>query len=208
MSLNISASSKDFEIHPAGVYAARCTRLIDLGTQDSEYMGQKKRAKKVMVAFETTQLMTEGDFAGQPFLVSNRYTASLHENAALRKALKSWRGRDFTAVELDRFDMKTILGKPCMLNVVHNIEGEKTYANIDSIMPLPAGMPPPKAAVTIHFDVDEPDMEVFGKLSKGMQETISRSPEFQLYQKGASYAQDESASGSGPSIPDDSDIPF
>ena len=56
--------------------------------------------------------------------------------------------------------------------------------------------------------VDEPDREVFGKLSKGMQETISRSPEFQSHQKGGTYAEDESASGSGPSFPDDSDIPF
>lgn len=209
MSLKISASGgTDFEIHPAGVVAARCIRLIELGTQESEYLGQKKRAKKVMLAFETSAMMTEGEFSGKPFLMTTRYTASLHEKAALRKILKGWRGRDFTDIELDGFDLKNVLGKNCMINVVHNDSGDKTYANIDSIMPLPAGMIAPKVNPLVHFDLDEFDKDVFGALSKSLQETISKSPEYIKLTKGEAYGEDATASGAAGIADLDSDIPF
>lgn len=203
MSLTISAGSgKDFEIHPVGMFAARCTRVIDLGTQDSEYLGQKKRGKKVMIAFETTELMTEGEFEGRPFLMTNRYTASLHEKAALRKILVGWRSREFTEDELKAFDLKNILGKVCLLNIVHNKQKDgKVFANIASVNPLPAGMPPPKAGPTISFTIADADMTIYSALSKNVQETIAKSPEWQERGK---------VKVSEPAVDDldDSDIPF
>lgn len=205
MSLKISGE-REYEIHPAGAVAARCIRLVELGTQESEYLGQSKKAKKVMLAFETTALITEGEFSGQPFLMTTRYTASLHEKAALRKILKGWRGRDFNDTELEGFDLKNVLGKNCLMNVVHNTANGKTYANIDSVMPLPAGMTAPKVNPLVHFDLDDFNQEVFDSLSKGLQEVIAKSPEYKRLQ----YGEAETASGAAaPSMPDlDDDIPF
>src|SRR4051812_45284681 len=95
-SLIVSGNTgKDFTIHPAGVTAARCTRIIDLGTQDGEYKGKAKKIHKIMFAFESAVLMgdDEGEYAGKPFLITTRYTASLGEKALMRKDLESWRGR-------------------------------------------------------------------------------------------------------------------
>ena len=71
----------------------------------------------------------------------SRYTLSLHENAALRRDLQSWRGRAFTETELAGFDLKTVLGVPCMITLVHSPDGK--YANIQAVAGLPKGMEAP-----------------------------------------------------------------
>ena len=74
-------------------------------------------------------------------LISKTYTASMHEKAALSKDLESWRGRAFTDEERDGFDLKKVLGQPCLLNVIHENKGGTVYANIASVSPVPKGMP-------------------------------------------------------------------
>ena len=77
---------------------------------------------------------------GKPFLIKKDYRASLHEKAGLRKDLEAWRGRPFTNVELQGFDLENVVGAPCMLNVIHK-QGSKggTFSNIAGIMPLAKG---------------------------------------------------------------------
>jgi hypothetical protein len=41
--------------------------------------------------------------------------------------------------------LKNIVGKPCLLNIIHNTPAEVTYANISTITPLMDGMEPSKA---------------------------------------------------------------
>lgn len=76
---------------PAGSYLARCVRLIDLGTQTTDYQGETKTARKVLLAFEILDDETRRD-DGQPFVLSKRYTASLHEKsrATQRPRLMAW----------------------------------------------------------------------------------------------------------------------
>jgi hypothetical protein len=76
---------------------------------------------------------------GQPFTVSQKYTASLHEKSRLRHDLESWRGRKFTTEELKGFDVENVLGANCQINVVHATKEGKTYANIASIVPQAKG---------------------------------------------------------------------
>ena len=45
---------------------------------------------------------------GRRFDVARVYTLCLHERAALRKDLESWRGRKFTEQELDGFDLEKL----------------------------------------------------------------------------------------------------
>lgn len=215
MSLVLSSkgTSPDFQPHPVGMTIARCIRLIDLGTQESNYMGQRKKVAKVRLVFESATLMDEGEMAGKPFLVSNTYTASLHEKSTLRKNLESWRGRKFTAEELEGFDLKNILGKPCMLNLIHEEREGKQYANVSSISPLMASMTAPKAVnplVYLSLDPEHFDENVFNSLSDKLKETIKKSPEYAAIY-GKSYAEEEAKSAGAKQIPsgiDDDDIPF
>ncbi|WP_349814402.1 phage replication initiation protein, NGO0469 family, partial [Neisseria gonorrhoeae] len=84
-------------------------------TQLVEYQNEQKRQHKILVQWE---IDPEGDPEmlmpdGRPYLISRRYTASLHSKSQLATDLKSWRGRDFTPEERDNFDLRNILGKPC-----------------------------------------------------------------------------------------------
>ena len=117
MGLTVSEGAGSFELAPAGTHIARCYSIIDLGSQVSEYQGEKKTARKVLLRWE---LLGDDRMAdGRPFIVAKRYTASLHEKAQLRKDLAGWRGRDFTPEELKGFELQKVLGHHCMINVIH-----------------------------------------------------------------------------------------
>lgn len=175
------SGSTSFEQPPTGSHAARCIAIIDLGTQRTTYEGEAQIKRQVIVRWELpTELITTGDFAGKPFTVSKFYTASLHEKAGLRKDLASWRGRDFTAEELKGFDLKSVLGKACMLAVGMS---EKGKAKVTSVMGLPKGMVVPNQVTpSFHFSLDANEFkdEHFEALSKGFKEMVVASPEYQM----------------------------
>ena len=83
--------------------------------------------------FETKSLREDG----KPHLVWSRgFTPSLHEKAALRLFLKQWFGRDVSAEEQNEFDTELLVGKPCLVTIVHNAGNNgETYANIGLIRP-------------------------------------------------------------------------
>lgn len=146
MGLTVTKTGGDFEIAPQGAFAARCCQVIDLGIVQSKG-AYPKRQHEIRLAFQ----LSEKDLEGNPHLISQHFTASLSERAHLYKLLVSWRGRAFTAQELEGFDLKNVAGKPCLINVVHKQSGDgtRTYANIASISPLPKGMPDPDPVVEL-----------------------------------------------------------
>jgi hypothetical protein len=175
----------DWEITPAGNHAAICYRFIDLGTHLEDYMGTKNLKRKVLMTWELpTELMTTGEYAGKPFQVGSRYTWSMSEKATLRKHLEAWRGRAFTDDDFagpKRFNIKNVLGKACLINVVHKTNGEKTYANIGGIGPMPKGMPIPNGVnPLVYFSLERPlfDNAVLEGLSDRLKETIKGTPEY------------------------------
>ena len=126
----VAETSGSYELAPVGVYSAVCVRLINMGMQETSY-GLKHQ---VHLAFEIDEKMEDG----RPFLMMQNYTMSLNEKARLRLDLQAWRGRAFSAEELKGFDLKSVLGKPLQVSVVHSADGQ--YANIGSMMPLGRGM--------------------------------------------------------------------
>lgn len=165
---------------PAGTYQARCIRLIDMGTQTTDYQGETKTARKVLMGFEILDTEVRRD-DGQPHVISKRFTASLHEKAALRKVLASWRGRDFTPDELKAFDLAGVLGKTCLIALVDNSKDGKTYTNIAAIMAAPKGTKAPEGTCNeplMHWDMAAPDWTVFAALPARVVEQIEASPEF------------------------------
>lgn len=165
----------DFELAPEGSFIARCYRIIDLGTQDTEYNGERRRQQKVILTFELLDpnaLMKDG----RPFSVSKRYTNSLNEKSQLRKDLQAWRGKRFTDEELEGFDLTKVIGAYCHVQIVHT-EGANPYANIDAIMST-RERPEPFNDTAV-FDLSDPDMKLFESLSDKLKETIQLSEEWQ-----------------------------
>jgi hypothetical protein len=197
MSFFVEDNGGEFERAPSGMHLARCYRVVDLGTQKSEYMGQVKYLHKIMLAWELHVRDDSGASLmmrdGRPFSIFKNYTLSWSEKANLRLDLQSWRGKPFSQEEMRRFDLKNILGAWCMINVIER-QGQngKTYSNVDGITPVPAmikssGLPQPVNKNEL-FNIATPDMEMFNGFSAGLKKKIESSPEWQkLSQKDTPY---------------------
>ncbi len=172
-----STTASSYEPPPTGAQIARCLKVIDLGTQTSEFDGKAKHQRKVLLTWE----LVEQDSTGKPFQISRRFGCSLHEKASLRGFLEAWRGRPFTPTELQGFDLGKLPGAPCLLNLIEVERNGKRYCNIASISPLPKGMTaPPMVGSPVIFDIDADDAPVILEtFSDGLQEAITASPEWQ-----------------------------
>jgi len=128
---------------PAGTHHAVCYGVWDLGQQKSTWNGVTAPKHKCVIAWEIdVAINMEGNkFHGKRYVVSKQYTVSLGSKANLYKDLTSWRGIAFTKEELEGFDIETVVGANCFLQVIHTEGGEKTYANVETVMNVPAGTP-------------------------------------------------------------------
>jgi len=205
----------DFTPVPQGMHLARCYRIVDLGTQETTYLGTVKHLPKVMLQFEVHGEDEDGNAIvtakGEPMSISKNFTLSLAEKATLRKDLQTWRGREFTADELRGFELKNVLGAWAMVSVIKAMGNNgKEYTNIAAIMSVPqavkkAGMPKHHNELKM-FSIDEPDMALFDSFSNGLKEKIQKSPEWQA-RGGTRTSTLSTASSSGFDDMDD-DIPF
>lgn len=161
-------SSSDYKNVSTGTHPAVCSMLVDLGLQQSTFNGEIKTQHKIYMRFDVPGERSDDD---KPLSVGTTVTASLHKKGNLRGMLESWRGRAFTEAELQKFDISTVLGKPCMLNVLEEQKGDKTYANIKAIMALPKGLPvPPLEGKTVLY-TGQP--EVLATLPEWLQKKIA-----------------------------------
>lgn len=177
MSLTATAKSSTVSTPaPSGNHVARCVRVIDLGLQTSTGQFGTKIQHKIMLTWELpTELHVFKEENGpEPFMVSSEYTLGLNEKANLRKDLESWRGRPFTADELDGFNVDKLLGVPCLLNVVHKVAANKNvYANVKGITPLPKGFAcPPVINPIVKYEIEMGQNDIFQKLPEWIRNKI------------------------------------
>ena len=213
-----SGGSREFKTVPAGTHLARLYRIVDLGTQTSQFDGgEVKVQRKVMFGWEIhgeaddgTPLLTD---EGKPMAVFKNYTLSWNEAATLRKDLQGWRGTPWTDKEAARFDLKNVLGQWCMLNIIHkpgNKDG-KIFANVASISSVPGflkkqGLPEGHNELQL-FRLGDPDWELFETFSKGLKAKIESSPEYKaLANTGSSGNGKKSLASMDNDL--DNDIPF
>lgn len=213
MSLIAKGEGSSFIPVPTGMHLARCYRIVDLGTQESTYMGNVKQLHKMMMQFEVHGEDAQGNLTvtskGEPMTVSKNYTVTLSDKSNLRKDLQTWRGKDFTAEELRGFEVKNVLGQWAMISVVETENNGQTYTNIANINPVPAtikknGLPEGKNPLKV-FQIDEPDMELFDTFSENLQNKIRKSPEWERLH-GSVQDQGNGATGSFDDMSDD--MPF
>ena len=178
MSIIATTSSSDkFVGVSTGVHKARCVRMIDLGTQRSEYQGEVSWKRQILVSWEVPSELSN---SGEPLLISKFYTLSLHEKSNLGKDLTAWRGRAFTELEKQQFDITALLGVPCMLNIVESRNGN---TKVGSVMPLPKNDTlEPQFHENLQFSIDDFENgsnEAFMALSEGIRNIILRSKELE-----------------------------
>jgi hypothetical protein len=160
-----------------GVHLAVCIGVFDLGTQYNKIFD--KEAHQVLIMWEIPDERIKIDEKDLPLAISKKYTLSLHEKAQLRKDLESWRGKAFPAETLkEGFDLKKILGKTCQLQIIHNENNGKTYANIAGIMALPKGTSSLEPENPLKFySIDQ--KEIPEDIPDWIKELIKNSKEFQ-----------------------------
>jgi hypothetical protein len=111
-----------------------------------------------------------------PMSIGRSFTASMNQKANLRKFVESWFGKPFADDDVAAdFDFKLLLGRRCLLNVVHNLKGERTYANIQTATPLPKGMVSEEKQhnPSLFYSLDEPDGKTFAALPEWLQKRIN-----------------------------------
>lgn len=181
----------------AGIHHAICTAVYDLGIQFNERFNTKKH--EILIQWELPeqriQIETDEGTKDMPRATSKRYTLSLHEKANLRKDLETWRGKAFTAKELEGFDILVLLGINCQIQIIHNVKGNKTYANVSAILPLSPGTESLKPENPLRSFSFEDDKEIPEGTPDWIKEIIDA-------------AITPEAAPEPPPIEDDSSIPF
>lgn len=181
MSLIVSAASGgNFEPRKpieAGAYAAVCDMVVDLGVQPSPG-GQFAPKRTVVLRFQIPEIRVEitkdGETKSLPAVISRTVGLSLNEKSTLYALLTSWRGKQFTPEELKAFDLGKIAGKPAFINITHSVKGDRTFANLTSIMPLPKSIPAPVLeGEPLVYSTDASDPATFDKLPGWMADKIA-----------------------------------
>lgn len=197
MSLILRDNSNGMELIPEGTYAGVCNMIVDNGTSFDEKWA--KNTRRVTLFFEVAYEDERGnDKRGER---CKSYNFSFNEKSSLRKDLEQWRGRRFTAQDLEGFDLRNILGVPCMIQVVHSEDSQgRTQAVIGGILSMPKGMPAIKPSKqTWVFDVEDSDLQDMDTLPEWLQDRIKRSVEYK--QRTGATGATGTAVTSAPSTP-------
>lgn len=194
MALNASKikSKQNFErpepLEP-GVYPARVVQILSLGLQPQrEYKGQEKPpAYEIYVTYEFADEFMKDKETGEELKDKPRWlseTLPLHSlDSDLAKSTKRYLALD--PEQEFGGDWAKLAGTPCMVTVINNRskkDPDIVYDNIASISTMRAKeasrmgdlVNPPKV-----FDIDDPDMEVFGSLPEWLQEKMKENLEFE-----------------------------
>jgi hypothetical protein len=108
----------DKPLPPAGDdQSAVLVALVDLGTQRNDYEGKAAWARKLFFVWELVETKERA-------LPWKDFTFSLHENALLRKFVDAWRSKPLEDGE--DFDINVLVGKACLLSIVHKPNKDKT----------------------------------------------------------------------------------
>ena len=171
------------ELIPTGNYPARIYEIIELGTVDSQWMGEPKKTHKIRIGFElpTEKRVFDETKGEQPMVISKEMALSFGDLAGLRKIIEAVEGRKITDAEAVNYDVLEILGKPLLVTVSHSEPNEQgiVYANATTFSPLIKGL-------TVEPLINKPrvltyenwDENVYNSLPEFLKEKMNKTPEF------------------------------
>lgn len=181
------AFSGDFKPVDAGTHFGVCTAIVDVGVQPGSAKFPKPR-RLLMLRFEIPAERVTTDNGDMPAIIWQRYSASMNSKALLRGAVEGWLGRGLSDDEASRVDLTKLAGKAATVTVTHTSKGDKLYANVASLGPLPKGVAAPVAEGDILiYHAGKKDQ--FGELPEFLQKMINE----QLPEHAAQTSGDDDA---------------
>lgn len=135
----LTAPPTQYPPAPEGNYPAVCVDFIDLGDVQKKAWGDPDKMVLKHMCEVHWELDEIDPKTGERFLAKQEYKVSLHEKANLYAVLLSWGGR---AATLPGFDTDTLIGKPCLVQITHNLGRQgQVFANVAQVAALPKGVP-------------------------------------------------------------------
>jgi len=125
------SQGQDFEPASVDIHDAVCCEFQHIGMQDTPF-GPKDKG---MLVFQVAEL----DENGKRKEVSLYFTMTWGTEkmpSLIRKVIEKWRGAAMSDADRENFELESLVGKPCRLDVVQK-ESQKTgrvRAHIDSIL--------------------------------------------------------------------------
>ncbi len=142
--------------------------------QQSTCLTKARESLQLELVGETVEV----DGEQKPRQLSRTFSVAASKKSSLRGFISGWNGVQYSDDQFADLDLFDRAGKVCQLNVVLNDTGE--YANVDSVIPLPKGMPAPKTDTPlILWNMDNWTNEGFEVLPEWVQEKIKKSTQYQ-----------------------------
>lgn len=191
MALNaskIQGSKKEskYQMDPLdpGVYPTRLVQLIDLGLQPQRpYQGQDKPpAHEIMLTYEFVDEFLKDEEGNDVEDKPRWYSETIPLHPLIAERAKST--QRYNALDPEGKyggDFVKCLTTPVNVTLVHNLHGEKLYVNVANaaaMRPRDAAKCPPLVNEPKYFDLDAPDLNVFGSLPEWIQTKIKSNLNF------------------------------
>lgn len=164
-------------IEPAS-HAARLVQVIDLGLQAQRpYKGEEKPPVDMLyVTYELSHIfMVDEKGVEDPELPRWISEDFAFYSLEADKAKSTQRYNALDPKQAQEGDWSKLLGAPCSVLVVNNAKGDKVYDNVGSVgapVKVPGYVQPELVNPPVFFDLSEPNLEVFNKLSEFLRERI------------------------------------
>lgn len=155
------------ELIDEGLYPARLARVIELGDQEDKYGVKTKVVLAFTIPSETIEIDGEQK---QRMMMTFPLNQTTNPDATLMKYMEALNGTTW----------EEVIGNPVMIEIKHKVVNGVTRMNINSVSKAPKKnpytgeefvVPEPDCDVYI-FDWDNPNKEVFEKLSEFRQTQI------------------------------------
>ena len=202
---------KQLDPVPAGNHVARLYSILHIGTINNPYKGQDRQVNTVRLTFELCnerKEFKEGEDE-KPYSISQEYTFSMNKKSHLEHLVEGLLGKSLTDAEAANIEIEEMLGKACLLNVIHR-EAKASgnlYANIAGASPLPKGIEVPVMFNPAKWmSVLDASQEELDKLPDFLVKKVQSSEEYQQRFYGVepkeTYSQDDGE------VDYSNDIPF
>lgn len=130
----------DFKPAPAGLQAAICVDVIDLGWPDSPW----GRKPTIRIVWQTAETFKDDSGKERRYFASKKFHNSLHKKATLRQTIESWLNKSFSDAAIRAaggLDLDRLVGQVCALTIAHKpMEDGGTWADVVAVSPLAKGM--------------------------------------------------------------------
>jgi len=162
------------QLIPEGLVDAKCYAVIDLGSEEFEYMGEKKITRKIQISFETQIMGKFGDKWELPLTAHITKTFTLYEKGKLYPLIKDW--VDVNEIKNNIFDL---VGKTAKLMISHSTSKKGAiYAEVLKIKPGEKDWNLINPEIYLSLDKDSYSVEEFNKLPTFLQDKIKLTPEY------------------------------